>query len=211
MSTVIATRSELLARKSREGIAQRRHTLLTQKRGALIAELRRAGQEVGDKHAQLEQLAAAARRALAQAVVVDGPQAVASAAAAAGRPVPAEVDTRNAGIGAGSTRDDHRDLADQLYACYARGRQVRDLASIVGTAALGEDDRRYLTFADDFEQRFLNQGEQRRDITATLDLAWDLLGRFPSHELTRIRQRHLDRHHQPADHPPSQSDAARPG
>jgi V/A-type H+-transporting ATPase subunit B len=109
----------------------------------------------------------------------------------------------NAGIGAGSTRDDHRDVADQLYACYARGRQVRDLASIVGTAALGEDDRRYLAFADDFEQRFMNQGQQRRDITATLDLAWDLLGRFPRHELTRIRQRHLDRHHQPAGHPPS--------
>lgn len=84
------------------------------------------------------------------------------------------------------------------------------MASIVGTAALG-DDRRYLAFADDFEQRFVNQGEQRRDITATLDLAWDLLGRFPRHELTRIRQRHLDRH-QPADHPPSsRPDAAQPG
>jgi V/A-type H+/Na+-transporting ATPase subunit B len=104
----------------------------------------------------------------------------------------------NAGIGAGSTRDDHRDVAGQLYACYARGRQVRDLASIVGTAALGEDDRRYLSFADDFEQRLLNQGTQRRPISATLDLAWDLLGRFPRHELTRIRQRFLDSRHRPA-------------
>jgi V/A-type H+/Na+-transporting ATPase subunit B len=104
----------------------------------------------------------------------------------------------NAGIGAGNTRDDHRDLADQLYACYARGRRVRDLASIIGTAALGEDDRRYLAFADDFEQRFIGQGTGRRDLIATLDLAWALLGRFPRHELTRIRQRHLDRHHSPA-------------
>jgi V/A-type H+-transporting ATPase subunit B len=97
----------------------------------------------------------------------------------------------NAGIGAGSTRDDHRDLADQLYACYARGCQVRDLAAIVGTAALGEDDQRYLAFAADFEQRFINQGTQRRDMAATLDLAWDLLRRFPREELTRIRQRFL--------------------
>jgi V/A-type H+-transporting ATPase subunit B len=118
----------------------------------------------------------------------------------------------NAGIGADSTRDDHRDVADQLYACYARARQVRDLASIVGTAALGEDDRRYLTFADEFERRFVNQGGERRDITATLGLGWELLARFPRHELTRIRQHHLDRHHQPADQPPTgQPGSARPG
>ena len=117
----------------------------------------------------------------------------------------------SAGIGTGSTRDDHRDLVGQLYACYARGRQVRDLASIVGTAALSEDDRRYLTFAGDFEQRFVNQGPERRSITATLDLAWDLLQRFPRHELKRIRQRFLDSRHQPtADASASQPDHGRP-
>jgi len=104
----------------------------------------------------------------------------------------------SAGIGAGSTRDDHRELADQLYACYARGRHVRDLASIIGTAALGEDDQRYLAFASDFEQRFVHQGAQRRDIAATLNLAWELLHRFPRHELRRIRPAFLDRHHHPA-------------
>jgi vacuolar-type H+-ATPase subunit D/Vma8 len=72
MSQVAATRSELLARRSREGIARRGHTLLTQKRAALISELRRAGLEAGDKRAELERVAAAARRALSQAVVVDG-------------------------------------------------------------------------------------------------------------------------------------------
>jgi len=118
----------------------------------------------------------------------------------------------SAGIGAGSTRDDHRDLADQLYACYARGRHVRDLASIIGTAALGEDDRRYLTFADDFEQRFIGQGGQRRSLAETLDLAWELLGRFPRHELKRIRERHLDRHHSRAAQPPArQPDPPRSG
>jgi len=115
----------------------------------------------------------------------------------------------NAGIGAGNTRDDHRDLADQLYACYARGRRVRDLASIIGTAALGEDDRRYLGFADDLEQRLIGQGTGRRGLGETLDLAWDLLGRFPRHELTRIRQRYLDRHHSPAQAPASQPDPPR--
>lgn len=95
MTTVTATRSELLARKSREGIARRGHTLLTQKRSALIAELRRAGLEVGDKRAVLERVAAAARQALDQAVVADGPEAVASAAVAASRPVTAEVTSRN--------------------------------------------------------------------------------------------------------------------
>ena len=118
----------------------------------------------------------------------------------------------SAGIGAGRTRDDHRDLSDQLYACYARGRQVRDLASIVGTAALGEDDRRYLDFADEFERRFINQGDARRDINATLDLAWDLLARFPRHELKRIRPDFLDRRHRPAaEESAGQPDAERPG
>jgi hypothetical protein len=83
MSTVAATRSELLARRSREGVAQRGHALLTQRRAALISELRRMGLEAGRKRAELEQTAAAARRALAQAKATDGPQAVASAAVAA--------------------------------------------------------------------------------------------------------------------------------
>jgi V/A-type H+-transporting ATPase subunit D len=95
MGTVTATRSELLARRSREGIARRGHTLLTQKRAALIAELRQVGLQVGGKRAELERIAAAARAALGQAVVVDGPQAVASAAIAAGGAVAAELRSRS--------------------------------------------------------------------------------------------------------------------
>lgn len=95
MSTVMATRSELLARRSRESVARRGHALLTQKRAALIAELRRLGLEAGRKRAELEQTAAAARRALGQAVAVDGPQAVASAAVAAAGTVPAAVSSRS--------------------------------------------------------------------------------------------------------------------
>jgi V/A-type H+/Na+-transporting ATPase subunit D len=95
MSTVIATRSELLACRSREGVARRGHALLTQKRAALISELRQLGLAAGRKRAELEQTAAAARGALGQAVAIDGPQAVASAAVAAAGTIPATVSSRN--------------------------------------------------------------------------------------------------------------------
>jgi V/A-type H+/Na+-transporting ATPase subunit D len=95
MSKVIATRSELLTRRSQEAIARRGHTLLEQKRAALIAELRRPGLEVADKRAELERISAAARRALGLAVVADGPHAVASAALAASGTVPADVSSRS--------------------------------------------------------------------------------------------------------------------
>jgi len=95
MSIVTATRSELLVRRSRERTAQRGDAVLTRKRAALIAELRRVGLEVGDRRAGLERAAAAARRALGQAVMVDGPQAVGSAAVAASREVTAQVTSRS--------------------------------------------------------------------------------------------------------------------
>jgi len=92
----------------------------------------------------------------------------------------------NAGIGAGKTREDHRAVADQLYAALARGRDLRRLVSIVGEAALSETERRYLTFADDFEQRFVGQGRVRRTIEETLELAWTLLRDLPPADLKRI-------------------------
>ena len=93
----------------------------------------------------------------------------------------------NAGIGSGKTREDHRGVADQLYAFLARGRELRRLVSIVGEQALSEDDRRTLAFAEDFERRFVGHGTQRRSIEQTLDLAWELLARFPASELKRIK------------------------
>lgn len=92
----------------------------------------------------------------------------------------------NAGIGEERTRADHRALADQLYATYARGREVRQLMSIVGERGLPEPDRRCLHFADAFERDFLGQGERRRTIEETLDLGWRLLDPFPPHELKRL-------------------------
>ncbi len=92
----------------------------------------------------------------------------------------------NAGIGAGKTREDHRAVADQLYAALARGRDLRRLVSIVGEAALSETERRYLAFADSFEQTLVNQGATRRTIEQTLELAWTLLRDLPPDDLKRI-------------------------
>jgi V/A-type H+-transporting ATPase subunit B len=90
------------------------------------------------------------------------------------------------GSGPGRTRDDHRPVADQLYAFYARGRDVRRMAAIVGAANLGEDERRFLDFADRFEQDFVGQGAAFRSIEDTLEAGWRLLDRFPPASLTRV-------------------------
>lgn len=92
----------------------------------------------------------------------------------------------NAGIGEGKTRTDHRQVADQLYAFYAEGRDLRRLVTIIGEASLGPDDLRLLAFADDFERTFLHQGTVGRSIDETLDLAWALLEPFGDAELKRI-------------------------
>jgi V/A-type H+-transporting ATPase subunit B len=101
----------------------------------------------------------------------------------------------NAGIGAGSTREDHRGVADQLSTFLGRGQELRRLISIVGEQALTDDDRRILAFVEDFEHRFVGQREQRRSIEETLDLAWDLLAPFPAAELRRIKPELVERHH----------------
>jgi V/A-type H+-transporting ATPase subunit B len=104
----------------------------------------------------------------------------------------------NAGIGAGSTREDHRGVADQISAFLGRGRELRRLTSIVGEQALSDDDRRTLGFVDDFERRFVGQGVERRSIEQTLDLAWDLLARFPATDLKRIQPELVERYHHEA-------------
>ncbi len=101
----------------------------------------------------------------------------------------------NAGIGKGKTRPDHRSVADQLYALYAEGRDLRRLVAIVGEAALSADDRRILDFAERFEQRFVGQGTLDRDVNQTLNLAWELLEPIPAGLLKRIPQEFIDKYH----------------
>jgi V/A-type H+-transporting ATPase subunit B len=91
------------------------------------------------------------------------------------------------GIGEGKTREDHAKVADQMYALYAEGRDLRGLVAIVGEEALSERDVRKLRFAEAFENKFLQQGiNENRSIEQTLDLAWELLRMIPKEELTKV-------------------------
>jgi V/A-type H+-transporting ATPase subunit B len=99
------------------------------------------------------------------------------------------------GIGAGRTREDHGDLARQLYAACARVSRARALESIIGMEGLSDLERRYLQFGARFESEFLQQGrDEARAIGATLDLAWRVLGALPASELTRLPAELLARH-----------------
>jgi V/A-type H+/Na+-transporting ATPase subunit B len=91
------------------------------------------------------------------------------------------------GIGKDKTREDHREVSDQLYYAFAEGRSFRDLVAVVGEEALSARDKLYLQFADEFEKKFINQGPyENRDIDTTLDLGWNLLSVLPDNELKRI-------------------------
>lgn len=92
----------------------------------------------------------------------------------------------NAGIGSGKTVREHRRWADQLYALYARGRDARLMAAIVGDAGLGDADRRAREFANRLERELIAQGRGRRDIAETLAIGWRLLEGLPRDELERI-------------------------
>lgn len=100
------------------------------------------------------------------------------------------------GIGKDDTRDDHPRVASQLYALYAKAQEARNLASIIGAEELSARDRRYLAFADQFDTRFVGQGEnENRSIVDTLNLVWDLLSMFPRDTLTRVSETDLAHHY----------------
>lgn len=95
---------------------------------------------------------------------------------------------RDKGIGKDRTREDHPDWANQLFACYARGKEVEELAIVLGEAALDEIDKIYLKFVSEFEHKFLKQGvNDNRNIIETLQIGYSLLKMFPKEELKRIR------------------------
>lgn len=100
----------------------------------------------------------------------------------------------NAAIGTGKTREDHRTIADQLYALYAEGRDLRQLVAIIGESALSENDRLILTFAQRFEESFIGQGQVNRDVEHTLDNAWELFAPLPLEMLKRIPDSYLERY-----------------
>ncbi len=100
---------------------------------------------------------------------------------------------KDKGIGEGKTREDHAGVMNQLFAAYAQGKEVKELAVILGEAALGEDDLKFLKFAEEFEKEFVSQDEYKdRDIIDdTLDIAWKLLAILPRHELKRIKEEYI--------------------
>ncbi|PTD93659.1 V-type ATP synthase subunit B [archaeon SCG-AAA382B04] len=100
------------------------------------------------------------------------------------------------GIGEGRTREDHSDVSDQLYSFYAEGRDLRDLVAVVGEEALTEIDRKYLEFADEFEEKFVSQDrDEDRSIEETLSIAWDLFQTLPKRELKRIDEEFIEKYH----------------
>ncbi len=97
------------------------------------------------------------------------------------------------GIGKGYTREDHQDLANQLFSSYARVLEARNLASVIGEDELSPIDKKYLQFGSAMEKRFIAQGaKEDRSILSTLDLGWELLSILPKEELDRIDTKILD-------------------
>jgi V/A-type H+-transporting ATPase subunit B len=102
------------------------------------------------------------------------------------------------GIGAGRTRDDHSAVCSQLYAAYAKVKEVEQLASIIGTEELSEINRRYLQFGERFEREFVAQDRyENRDFLSTLTLGWQTLRPLPDAELTRVSRELIERYRQP--------------
>jgi V/A-type H+-transporting ATPase subunit B len=105
---------------------------------------------------------------------------------------------KDKGIGPDKTREDHADVMNQLYAAYARGKNAKELAVVLGESALSPTDLLFVKFADAFEQRFVQQGEyENRTIAQTLDLGWDLLAMLPRGELKRVRSAFLEKYYDP--------------
>ncbi len=102
---------------------------------------------------------------------------------------------KDKGIGDGKTREDHADTMNQLFAAYARGKEAKELAVILGEAALSDTDKLFAQFADEFEKGYVAQGEyENRSIEETLQIGWDLLAILPRAELKRIRDEYLDKY-----------------
>ena len=103
---------------------------------------------------------------------------------------------KDKGIGEGKTRADHANTMNQLFAAYARGKEAKELMTILGEAALSDIDLIYAKFADAFEKEYVSQGYQaNRDIEETLAIGWKLLSILPRSELKRIDDKFLDEYY----------------
>ncbi|MDO4543887.1 MAG: V-type ATP synthase subunit B [Clostridia bacterium] len=106
---------------------------------------------------------------------------------------------KDKGIGKGKTREDHADTMNQLFSAYSRGKDAKELAVILGDAALSDVDKLYAQFSDAFEKEYVSQGYYtNRSIEETLELGWKLLGILPKSELKRIRDEYLEKYYKEA-------------
>jgi len=102
---------------------------------------------------------------------------------------------KDKGIGEGKTREDHAGTMNQLFAAYARGKDAKELMTILGEAALSDDDKLFAKFADEFETRYVSQGnDTNRTIEETLNLGWELLSILPRAELKRVKPEHIEKY-----------------
>ena len=103
---------------------------------------------------------------------------------------------KNKGIGKGKTREDHADTMNQLFSAYARGKEAKELSAILGDAALSPVDRLYAKFAEEFETKYVSQGNSTdRTIEDTLRIGWELLTILPRAEMKRIRDKYLEEYY----------------
>ncbi len=102
---------------------------------------------------------------------------------------------RDKGIGAKRTREDHAQVANQLFSSYARSKEVEELAVVLGEAALTDSDRAFMVFGEQFERRFVRQDiHENRSIEQTLSIGWELLANIPRNEIKRIKDEFVDRY-----------------
>lgn len=103
---------------------------------------------------------------------------------------------KDKGIGANKTREDHKDLLNQLFSCYAIGKDAKELMEILGEDAVSKLELKYIKFAELFEEKFLNQGfYENRTIEQTLNIGWDLLKTLPKTELKRIDKNLIEKYY----------------
>lgn len=102
---------------------------------------------------------------------------------------------KDKGIGLNKTREDHANVMNQLFASYARGKEAKELAVILGEAALTEIDKKYVKLSDNFEELFVKQGEdENRTIEESLNIGWRLLTILPKEELKRIKDEFIEKY-----------------
>lgn len=102
---------------------------------------------------------------------------------------------KDKGIGSGKTREDHSGVLNQVFAAYARGKEAKELAVILGESALSDADKKFAKFADEFEDKYVRQRhDEDRTIKETLDLSWKLMSILPRNELKRVKEEHIEKY-----------------